>query len=309
MISMPFSLFVAAGALALASTSNFPVVSEPAAVRTAIVGDAKDVVDTAVAAGSFQTLVAAVKAAGLVETLKGAGPFTVFAPSDEAFAKLPKETLESLLKPENKGMLTSILTYHVVPGKVMASAVTKIDFAQTVQGGALRIEASDAGVTIDGARVVKADIECANGVIHVIDRVVMPRTNLVETAKAASSFTTLLRAAVAAELAETLATGGPFTVFAPTDDAFAKLPKETLESLLKPESKGKLAEILKFHVVAGRVLAKDVVKMSAASTLLGREARIMTKDGAVMIGSAKVVKTDVLAGNGVIHVIDSVLIP
>ena len=133
-----------------------------------------DIVDTAVGAGSFKTLVAAVKAAGLVDTLKGAGPFTVFAPTDEAFAKLPPGTVDELLKPENKEKLVKVLTYHVVPGKVMAADVGGLKSAKTVEGGELTIS-TEGGVKVDDANVVKTDIECSNGVIHVIDTVVMPK--------------------------------------------------------------------------------------------------------------------------------------
>lgn len=131
----------------------------------------KDIVDTAVAAGSFNTLVTAVKAAGLVETLKGAGPFTVFAPTDEAFAKLPKGTLEALLA--DKAKLTQVLTYHVVPGKVMAADVVKLTSAKTVQGQEVKIS-TEGGVKVDAANVVKTDIVTSNGVIHVIDSVILP---------------------------------------------------------------------------------------------------------------------------------------
>ena len=136
--------------------------------------DRKDIVDTAVGAGSFKTLVAAVQAAGLVETLKGAGPFTVFAPTDEAFAKLPAGTVESLLKPENKEKLVAVLTYHVVPGKVMAADVVKLTEAPTVQGSKAKVKVADGTVMIDNAKVVKTDIETSNGVIHVIDAVILP---------------------------------------------------------------------------------------------------------------------------------------
>jgi uncharacterized surface protein with fasciclin (FAS1) repeats len=136
----------------------------------------KDIVDTAVAAGQFKTLAAALQAAGLVETLKGAGPFTVFAPTDEAFAKLPKGTVEELLKPENKAKLTAILTYHVVAGKVMAADVVKLKDAKTVQGGSVKVSTMGNTVMIDNAHVVKADIAASNGVIHVIDTVIMPKT-------------------------------------------------------------------------------------------------------------------------------------
>ena len=135
---------------------------------------AADIVDTAVA-GGFTTLVAAVKAAGLVDTLKGAGPFTVFAPTDAAFAKLPAGTLESLLKPENKAKLQSILTYHVVAGKVMAADVVKLKSAKTVEGESITIKTMNGGVMVDQANVTKTDIETSNGVIHVIDTVMLPK--------------------------------------------------------------------------------------------------------------------------------------
>ncbi|MDX1963547.1 MAG: fasciclin domain-containing protein [Pirellulales bacterium] len=133
-----------------------------------------DIVETAVAAGSFNTLVTAVKAAGLVETLKGAGPFTVFAPTDEAFAKLPSATVQELLKPENLAKLQGILTYHVVAGKVLAADVVKLQTAKSVQGQNLKID-TKAGVKVDSANVAKTDILCSNGVIHVIDAVLLPQ--------------------------------------------------------------------------------------------------------------------------------------
>ena len=135
----------------------------------------KDIVDTAVAAGQFKTLAAALQAAGLVDTLKGQGPFTVFAPTDAAFAKLPKGTVEELLKPENKAKLTAILTYHVVAGKVMAADVVKVKDAKTVQGGSIKVNAAGGKVMVDGATVVKTDIGASNGVIHVVDTVLMPK--------------------------------------------------------------------------------------------------------------------------------------
>jgi len=134
----------------------------------------KDIVDIAVEAGTFQTLVAAVTAADLVGTLKGEGPFTVFAPTDEAFAKVPKDVVANLLKPENKDKLIAVLTYHVVPGKVMAADVVKVASAKTVQGSDVDVKVSDTGVMIDGANVIATDIETTNGVIHVIDSVILP---------------------------------------------------------------------------------------------------------------------------------------
>lgn len=134
----------------------------------------KDIVDTAVGAGSFKTLVAAVTAAGLGETLKGAGPFTVFAPTDEAFAKLPKGTVESLLKPENKAQLAKILTYHVVSGKVGSGEVVKLAEAKTLQGGSVKIQVKDGKVMVGAATVTKPDVPASNGVIHIIDTVLLP---------------------------------------------------------------------------------------------------------------------------------------
>ena len=131
------------------------------------------ITEAAIAAGNFNTLVSAVKAADLVETLSGPGPFTVFAPTDEAFANVPAETLQGLLKPEAKSQLVNVLTYHVVPGKVMASDVVKLTSAKTVQGQSVAISVNG-GVKIDGANVVTTDIECDNGVIHVIDAVILP---------------------------------------------------------------------------------------------------------------------------------------
>ncbi len=136
---------------------------------------AADVVDTAVKAGQFNTLAAALNAAGLVDTLKGAGPFTVFAPTDEAFKKLPAGTVENLLKPENKAQLISVLTYHVVPGKVMSAALAgKTTDAKTVQGQSVKIDATTGGVMVNDARVTAADVVASNGVIHVIDTVILP---------------------------------------------------------------------------------------------------------------------------------------
>jgi uncharacterized surface protein with fasciclin (FAS1) repeats len=134
----------------------------------------KDIVDTAVAAGQFKTLAAALTAAGLVDTLKGPGPFTVFAPTDAAFAKLPAGTVDTLLKPENKAKLTAILTYHVVPGKVMAADVVKLSEAKTVEGAMVTVKVNGGKVMINNATVTTADVEASNGVIHVIDTVLMP---------------------------------------------------------------------------------------------------------------------------------------
>ena len=142
---------------------------------SALAGSNKDIVDTAVAAGNFTTLAKALTAAGLVDTLKGPGPFTVFAPTDEAFAKLPAGTVDELLKPENKEKLVAILTYHVVPGKALAQDVVKMSDAKTVNGKSVKIMSQGGKVMVDNANVTKADIQASNGVIHVIDTVLLPQ--------------------------------------------------------------------------------------------------------------------------------------
>ncbi len=275
-----------------------------------------DIVDTAVSAGSFKTLAAALTAAGLVDTLKSPGPFTVFAPTDEAFAKLPKGTLENLLKPANKDLLVAVLTYHVVPGTVDSRTALKLPGAVTVNGQRLVLAAKDGSLRLDrNASVVKADIVCSNGVIHVIDEVLMPaQKDVLGVAGDAGSFKTLAAAIDAAGLSEALRGKGPFTVFAPTDAAFKKLPPETLASLLKPENKETLAAILKLHVIPGREFAEEVVASAQTpKTLQGSALQVMSKDGKVMVSSggstAMITATDINASNGVIHVIDTVLLP
>jgi uncharacterized surface protein with fasciclin (FAS1) repeats len=279
-----------------------------------------DIVDTAVADGRFTTLVAAVQAAGLVDTLKGEGPFTVFAPTDDAFAKLPAGTVEDLLKPENLETLKNILLYHVVAGKVMAADAIALDgkAADTaLADNPINISVKDGNVFLnENTQVVITDIETANGVIHVIDSVLLPEpklSDIVDTAVADGRFTTLVAAVQAAGLVDTLKGEGPFTVFAPTDDAFAKLPAGTVEDLLKPENLETLKNILLYHVVAGKVMATDAIALDgqAADTALeGQQLTITVKDGKVFLNdNVQVIITDIATSNGVIHVIDTVLLP
>jgi len=267
-----------------------------------------DIVDTALAAGSFKTLAAALTAADLVGTLKGEGPFTVFAPTDEAFAKLPKGTIESLLKPENRDQLISILTYHVVPGTIDSGEVLASPGLKTLNGQRAVINAKSG--TIGSAKIIKTDIECSNGIIHVIDEVILPKSDsILETAASAGSFNTLAAALKAAGLIDALSGEGPFTVFAPTDEAFAKLPAGTVETLLKPENLDKLRSILLYHVVDGRVYSDDAIAARTAKTLEGSKISIKKSKGSVMINNATVKTANIDTSNGVIHVIDTVIIP
>jgi uncharacterized surface protein with fasciclin (FAS1) repeats len=317
MLLIVVALVLAACAPAATLTVEPTVEPEPTATPEPEVM-ALDIVDTAVADGRFTTLVAAVEAAELVDTFKSEGPFTVFAPTDDAFAALPEGTVESLLLPENKQALTDILLYHVVSGKVMAADVVELESATTVLGKDVAVKVEDGKVFINEAEVIITDIETSNGVIHVIESVILPPSEddammektIVEIAVADGRFNTLVAAVTAAELVDTLNGEGPLTVFAPTDDAFAALPEGTVENLLLPENKQALTDILLYHVVSGKVMAADVVDLESAPTVLGQDITIRVEDGNVFLNdTVQVIITDIEASNGVIHVIDAVLLP
>ncbi|MEQ8769758.1 MAG: fasciclin domain-containing protein [Phycisphaerales bacterium] len=270
-----------------------------------------DIVSTAVSSGQFDTLAAALTKAELVETLQGDGPFTVFAPTDEAFAKLGDKTINALLNEPGTPTLSGILTYHVIVGEFTAADLARMPAINTVNGQRIDLSFAGGKLLADDATIVKADIRTSNGIIHVVDTVLTPEdASIAKTASKAGSFSTLIAAAKAAGLADALATGdGPFTVFAPTDEAFAKLGADTIESLLKPENRGKLARILQYHVVPGRVYASDVIGGADAGTLAGEAVRVGFDSGALRANDARIIATDIEASNGVIHVIDSVLLP
>jgi transforming growth factor-beta-induced protein len=290
--------------------------------------EAKSIVDIAVEDGRFTTLVAAVQAAGLAETLSGEGQFTVFAPTDDAFAALPEGTVESLLE-EPEGALKDILLYHVAEGAVPAETVVTLESATTIQGEPVAIKVMDGQVMLnDSATVIITDIEASNGIIHVIDAVILPPSiveaaaaeqmaeeemmdakSITEIAVEDGRFTTLVAALDAAGLVETLSGEGEFTVFAPVDDAFAALPEGTVESLLE-DPQGALKDILLYHVAARVVPAETVVTLESATTLQGEPVAIKVMDGQVMLNdSATVIITDIEASNGIIHVIDAVILP
>lgn len=266
------------------------------------------IVDIAVADGRFETLVTAVVEAGLAETLSGDGPFTVFAPTDDAFGLLPEGTVEALL--DDIPTLTDILLYHVVAGEVLAEDVVMLEEAETLLGESVSIRVDMGNVFVNDAQVIITDIIADNGVIHVIDSVLLPPEplgSIVDIAVADGRFEILVTTLLEAELAETLAGEGPFTVFAPTDDAFGLLPEGTIDALLGDIPA--LTDILLYHVVAGEVMAEEVVELNKVFTLLGRPADIRVEDGSVFINDAEVIITDIQADNGVIHVIDSVVLP
>jgi transforming growth factor-beta-induced protein len=271
----------------------------------------QNIVQTALAAGQFKTLASLLDKAGLVDTLSTGGPFTVFAPTDAAFAKVPKATLDALAADPAK--LKSVLLYHVVSGRVTAADVVKLTSAKTLGGPSLAIKVVNGSVFVGGAKVATPDVMASNGVIHVIDSVLIPAAaspaskNIVQTAVAAGKFKTLASLLTKAGLAGTLQGKGPFTVFAPTDAAFAKVPKATLAALGK--DKAKLRAVLLYHVVKGKATAASVVKLASAKTLNGQSVAIRVTGGKVFVGGARVTTPNVMASNGVIHVIDKVLIP
>merc|ERR1719326_2734961 len=379
----------------------------PTTTAATVSGPSKNIVELAQGSSDLSTLVTALKAGDLVAALQGKGPFTVFAPSNAAFAKLPKATLESLLEPKNKDKLVGILTYHVVSGAAVYSKNLKAtQNVKTLQGQPLLVEypshgqiladiqkaiitgvpywnsgnpekctdiyravvtkyapfdgrlqqalqdAKDkptnhehgsqgwifrhamdnvhrsprSGVLINrNSKVIAADIAATNGVVHIIDTVLMPPTpttttttavsgpskNIVELAQGSSDLSTLVTALKAGDLVAALQGKGPFTVFAPSNAAFAKLPKATLESLLEPKNKDKLVGILKYHVVSGAaVFSKDLKPTQNVKTLQGADVLVRSSSAGVTINrNSKVIAADIAATNGVVHIIDTVLMP
>lgn len=279
-----------------------------------------NIVETLAADSNFTTLVTALEAADLDDALAGDGPFTVFAPTNEAFDALPEGVLDDLLADTDE--LTKVLTYHVYEGEVLAADAIALD-GQTVDmlnGLGMTIDVVDGDVVLNlgkdsEATVIITDILASNGVIHAIDVVLNPADapNIVERAQADEDLETLVTAVVAADLVDTLSGDGPFTVFAPTDDAFALLG-DAVDELLKPENKDALTDLLTYHVFSGEVLAADAIALDGQTVTMvnGDDMAIDVVDGNVVLNQggnreATVIVTDVLASNGVIHVIDAVL--
>ena len=282
------------------------------------------IVDIATSNENFSTLVAALQAADLVDTLAGPGPFSVFAPTNDAFAALLEELGVSAEELLVNPALKDILLYHVVEGKVLAEEIVTLDSVITVQGQSVSVEVRDGKVFLnDTVQITVTDIEASNGVVHVIDGVLLPASEepapepkpeplptIVEIASADERFSTLVAALKAADLVGALSAEGPFTVFAPTNDAFGALLSElgiSAEDLLASPD---LKDILLYHVAAGKVLAEDIVSLDSVETLQGDSVNVKVVNGDVILnGSVKVIITDIMASNGVIHVLDAVLIP
>jgi uncharacterized surface protein with fasciclin (FAS1) repeats len=262
--------------------------------------DAKDIVDTALAAGSFTQLAEALTAAGLVDALKGEGPFTVFAPTDEAFDAFEEEN-PGVLAGLSKAELGAVLKYHVVAGAAVESGDLKDEQVFVTLNGSPVLIDTTGGVKVSDAKVTAADVTASNGVIHVIDKIILPPADdIVATAIAAGTFETLAGALTAADLVTTLQGDGPFTVFAPTDAAFEKLAAVPEGDALK--------DVLLYHVVSGAVGSGDL-SAGEVSTLLKDKSLTVSLTGGVKINDAKVTTANIITKNGVIHVVDTVLVP
>lgn len=307
------------------SSSSTPSSSTPATgtttpTDTSTPTGAKDIVDTAISAGTFKTLVAAVQGAGLEQTLRSPGPFTVFAPTDDAFAKLPAFLVPKLTTDPYKTELGLILKYHVVSSQVKAaSLLDKSQAIPSVEGAHLHIDGTGGKVIINAASdVIQADVQASNGVIHAVDSVLLP--TIVDTAKGyndgnGTTFNTLLTALDAAGLTDTLAGDGTFTVFAPTDQAFANLKEQLGDDAFNAilADKDQLTKILEYHVFGASEFAQDL-KAGHNVTLAGENIKVVIDGDSVALHDStgvpsNVVLADLPNRNGVIHVIDKVLIP
>ena len=295
----------------------------------------QNIVQTAQAAGQFHTLLSLLDQTGLTATLEGPGPFTVFAPTDAAFAKLPQSTLDALAA--DPATLKKILLYHVVSGAVSSQAAAAAGSATTVEGENVTFTSTPGGgLQVDGANVVAANIQASNGVIHAIDTVLTPPSlapapvpqTIVDVAEASGQFTTLVKLLHATGLDTVLEGAGPFTVFAPTDAAFARLPASTLSALAADPAL--LKQVLLYHVVSGRLLAADLARAHRVQTVEGDDVWISSQCGplgwfarrlpwwvrwhggtcsAIRVNDANVVSQDIAASNGEIQAIDTVLMP
>jgi uncharacterized surface protein with fasciclin (FAS1) repeats len=293
-----------AGAFALEMRSLGTYGKDAATAATnAAAGQGRDLATVARAAG-LTKLLACVGATGL-ELPKG--PVTIFAPTDAAFDALPKGTVEKLLRPESKATLRTILLQHVVEGRLGSAEVLNQRGLSTLAGQQLAVDFS--AQTVGGAGFVATDVPFDGGVVHVVDRVLLPETrSIAAIAVADKSLQTLVAATKAAGLAEQLGPdNGPWTVFAPVDSAFAKLPKAALQDLLQPENRDALVRILGLHVVPGRIAARELLQKQKLTTLMGAPIEARLVDGKLTVGGARLIANDIQAKNGVIHLIDTVI--
>lgn len=293
---------IGATTLALAAMPNFSLADT----------HSNTIVDAAVATPALSTLVTAVTAAELVETLSSDGPFTVFAPINDAFGAINEDTLDALLA-DPAGALTEVLTYHVVSGVALSSDLSDNQTIETLNGQDVTVNITNDQVMINNATVVIPDIEVDNGVVHVIDSVLVPQPpaqdlpSIVEIATGSEDFSILVAALANQDLVNTLSDEGPFTVFAPTDAAFEKLPAVAVRAILNnPET---LRSILLNHVVAGNLNASQVLSRGNLQTVGGATLNARITHSQARIANATISQTDITASNGVVHILDEVIIP
>jgi len=304
----------------------FSLLFFPALAASVSLTASKNIVEVAAGTPDLSTLVTALKAGNLTGALAGPGPFTVFAPTNEAFTKLPSSVLKYLLEPANIKKLQAVLEYHVIAGAAIFSKDLKeYQKVKTLEGGEVSVIKKDSRVFVNlYAEVSTADVGASNGVVHIINRVLIPvhimdsiplalsaKKNIVELAAGTPDLSTLVTALKAGNLTGALAGPGPFTVFAPTNEAFAKLPSSVLKYLLEPANIKKLQAVLEYHVVAGAaVYSKDLKEYQVVKTMEGSEVSVIKKDSRVFVNMyAEVTTADVSASNGVVHIINHVLIP
>ncbi|MHC5002147.1 MAG: CIA30 family protein [Planctomycetota bacterium] len=270
-------------------------------------GAMADDLESVARSAGLTTLLELVAAAEL--ELPAEGRFTIFAPTNDAFAALPAEQVQVLLRAENRQLLRTVLAQHVVPMALSSAALLDRRAVDTLAGQRLAIDPE--AIAVGGSALVATDVAFDRGVVHVIDSVLLPESrSIAELAAADGRFALLLRAVEAAGLAGQLGPGnGPWTVLAPTDDAFAALPAGALEALLEPGNRDRLVEILALHVIPGRVYRKDLLAVGTASTLANAPVTFAVEDGRLLAGGAGIVAADIQASNGVVHVIDRVILP
>lgn len=275
-------------------------------------GSSNTIMDLVAADARFKTLAAAVNAAGLGEVLSGAGPFTVFAPTDAAFESLPEGTVEALLTEEGKTSLISILKNHVVSGRADLSSALGAGSISNLENNTLKVTFSEGSVRVNDAVLRQADVSTSNGIVHIIDSVLVPTkegpTSILETANKAGSFKTLLAAVETAGLEDYLESGESVTIFAPTDAAFNKLPAGTVEQLLKPENRKKLETVLINHALQGSVGAGTALSQGTAETLGNQTLTFKIQEGRFQVNGITIDTVDLVCSNGIIHVVDEVIL-
>lgn len=299
----------------LYSNRNAP---ESAVVDGAFVSADQDIIESSSKIDNLSTTVALIDSSDLTATLKSIGPYTVFFPSNSAFDKLPEGTLENLLNPENISELSTILTYHVIPGEHSSSNLADGEELLTVNGQVIKISKVNGNLKVNGAVVETKDIVAKNGVIFVIDTVLMPapetvelqpqQIDVIENIERTSNLATLISSLNSTQLSTDLESEGPFTILAPTDSAFAKLPAGTLDSLLEPENESYLIRLLQHHIIEEQYDRENLIDGLSLKALSGLDIVVSKSDNSLEVNGALVI-SEIKAQNGIIYILDKVITP